>query len=547
MAKPRCANCGGDRWTRDGCCTECKEYPTLGFLVADYIQANCVIPDGEREGEPFILTDEMLRYLLHHYRVSPNARYDTRARLWRGAFVYFRGSQLVRPQKWGKGPFAAAVICAEGAPDGPVLFDGWNANGQPVGRPWATPWIQVTAVSEDQTDNVWKALQPMIERGSLAGAIPDTGLTRINLPGGGQIEPVTSSARSRLGQRVTFVLQDETHSWVQANGGLRLADNQRRNVAGMGGRWLSTTNAWDPAEDSVAQRASENKAPGVYHDDVEGPTRLKVTNKAERRKAMKVVYGDSWWVDLDRIDGEIASLLEDGEAAQAERFFLNRKQAGESRAFDLDAWDARRHKPKNYRPDPGALIVIGVDGARFEDAFAALATEVETGFQWPLVILERPDNASHRYEHSFDEADGAIAEAFETYDVWRMYCDDQWIGEWVDQWAGRYGDRRVIVWHTNRKTQICWAVKNYTNAINTGPLTHDGDQRMRQHIRNARKFPMNVRDDKGNLMHSIRKDRKDSPRKIDAGMAGTISWEARGDAIADGATASMEPMVAWGD
>ena len=78
------------------------------------------------------------------------------------------------------------------------------------GRPWDTPWIQVTAISEDQTANVFRALLPMIQLSdSLNMEIADTGLTKVNLPGGGLIEPVTASARSRLGQRITFVVQDE--------------------------------------------------------------------------------------------------------------------------------------------------------------------------------------------------------------------------------------------------------------------------------------------------------------------------------------------------
>ena len=52
-------------------------------------------------------------------------------------------------------------------PSGPVLFDGWDAQGEPVGKPWATPHIQITACSEEQTDNTWRALQPMIELGPL--------------------------------------------------------------------------------------------------------------------------------------------------------------------------------------------------------------------------------------------------------------------------------------------------------------------------------------------------------------------------------------------
>jgi len=49
---------------------------------------------------------------------------------------------------------------------------------------------------------------------------------------------------------------------------------------------------------------------------------------------------------------------------------------------------------------------------------------------------------------------------------------------------------------------------------------------------------MNVFDDKHRQMHSLAKDRPDSPRKIDGAMAAVLSWEARSDAIAAGADQS---------
>src|SRR5690349_5535963 len=88
------------------------EFPTLGYGIAEWIEARCAIPDREFIGEPYLLTDEQLRFLLNFYRLDP----DT------GEFYYSRGGQLIRPQKWGKGPFSAAIICAEA--QGPVRFGG---------------------------------------------------------------------------------------------------------------------------------------------------------------------------------------------------------------------------------------------------------------------------------------------------------------------------------------------------------------------------------------------------------------------------------------
>jgi hypothetical protein len=501
-------------------------FPTLGYQVAEFIETRCAIPDGDHAGDPYLLTDEMLRFLLWFYRLEP----DT------GRFTYMRGAQLVRPQKWGKGPFSASVICAEA--EGPVLFDGWDAAGEPVGRPWSTPWIQVTAVSEDQTDNVWRALVPMINLGAIAGEITDTGETRINLPGGGRIEPVTSSARSRLGQRITFAVEDETHSWLKINGGRALADNQRRNLAGMGGRWLETTNAWDPTQESVAQQTAESTAPGVLKDDVDpGPGSIR--NKQERRRMFRKVYGDSHWVDLDRIDAEAVALIDQGDPGQAERFFCNRKRAGEGLAFDAARW-AELAEPLRAVPD-GSLITVGVDGARYDDALAIVATHVPTGHQWPAGIWERPKDASDDYEHPEREIDGVMVDLFERFEVWRVYIDPQKIEHLADRWRGRWNQsdrrekQRVVEWFTNRPKPIAYALRAYKAAMTSGDLSHDGDSTMARHIANARKQLLPVKDDDGRPMWTICKERKMSPLKIDGAMGGCLSWEARSDAIASGA------------
>jgi hypothetical protein len=488
------------------------EFPTLGYKVAQWIQSYCVIPDREDAGRPFVLTPEQLKILVLHYRIRPDAEFDHKAGRWRNFWVYDRGTQVRRPQKWGKAPLSSAVACVEAAPDSEVLFDGWDADGEPVGRPWPTPHIQVTACSEDQTDNIWRALLPMIQLGPLADVF-DHGLTRINLPTGGLIEPVTAAAISRLGQRVTCALQDQTESWVQSNGGIKLADNQRRGLAGTGGRFFETPNAHDPVEDSVAQRTSEGKAPGVYLDLAEPPAGS-VRNKRERRKVLEEVYGDSTienggWIDLNRIDSEIEALLEH-DAAQAERWFLNRTLASEGSAFDID-----------------------VDGALLDDALAVIACEIKTGFMWPLGIWERPADAGPDYEHPKSEVDDVVVDAFETYSVWRMECDDQWIEDLIERWQNRYGEKRVIVARTNRWRQIAWAVRNFEQAVNgkDGELTHSGNEKLTRHIANARKRMLNVLDDRERPMHTLAKPAQHSPLKIDGAMGGVIAWDVRGKAI----------------
>jgi hypothetical protein len=519
------------------------DFPTLGITAWQWIEANCVVPDGDLLGEPFRLTDEMVRFLVHFYRINPIGK----SLKW-GAprFHYERGAQLVRPQKWGKGPFSAAIILFEAC--GPALPDGWDANGVAVGRPWPTPHIQITAISEDQTANVYRALTPMIRYGPLDAELPDTGLTRVNLPGGGLIEPVTASAMSRLGQRVTHVLSDETHGWIERNGGKRLADNQRRNLSGMGGRFLETTNAWSITDDSVAQDTNENPV-GVFVD-YPAPIGGSVRNRSERRKAMRHAYGDSvrngptWrgWVDLDRVDVEVEALMK-RDPAQAERFFLNRVHAGEDVAFDLDAW--RTNTKADHVVADGSLIAIGVDGARWEDALAIIATEVSTFHQWPLCIIEKPPGAGPDYEHDFELADAAVDAAVERYEVGLIYSDPQKIEHLTDRWEGRYGKDRVADFVTNlRSRKLGDAVAYYVAAVAAGDMSHDGDGVMARHIANARRKLLPALDDDGRNLFTLTKDRPHSPNKIDGAMAGVISSEARRDCIAKGLL-DRKPRRAW--
>lgn len=308
------------------------EVPTLGPEVGEWIEAHCVIPDREHGGEPYLLTDEMWTFLAHHYRLRPSASTGQLAT----AFAN-RRSQLIRPQKWGKGPLSAAMICAEAV--GPTVFDGWDANGRPVAKPRPTPRIQIAATTDDQADeNVYKHLYAMITRGPLYDLIPDTGATRINLPGGGGIEVVTSKATSRLGAPISFAVMDETGIWLRENKGHDLAKTLRRGLAGMGGRSVETTNAWNPAELSTAQMGYEAKAVDIYRDYRPPPVHLSYGNRAERRRIHKHVYGDSWWVDLDGIEAEAAEIME-SDPANAERFFGNRVVAGSDTWLPRGLWE----------------------------------------------------------------------------------------------------------------------------------------------------------------------------------------------------------------
>lgn len=500
-------------------------FPTLGFVVADWIEDHCAIPDGPKAGEPFVLTDEQLRFVCHHYRLHLAASPTS----WKRAFVY-RRSQLVRPQKWGKGPLSAALVCAEA--QGPVLFAGWDDDGEPAGRPWDTPHIQITAVSEDQTDNVWRCLLPMIELGDFAGVIDDTGLTRINLPDGGLIEPTTASGKSRLGQRITFAVQDETHSWLKVNGGHRLADTQRRNLAGMGGRSVETTNGWDRLEESVAQLTAIADAADVYRDHRMPSAELDFTKPRERIRAIEQAYGDSLekkggWVDPVRISAEAAELIGKGEIAQAERFFANRIEVAADAWMTDEEWDdCVMSPPEKLRSRE--KVCLGFDGSDVDDATALVGSRVSDGYLFVLGVWQRPGGAAREgWRVPRSEVDARVAEAFRRFKVVRFYCDPPFWQDEVAGWAGEFGDNVVKEWWTNREKPMAAALERLQTAVATAGVRHDGDPTLRRHVLNARKTGVRAG-------YFIQKDRPGSPNKIDAAMAATLAYEARADALAGG-------------
>ena len=510
-----------------------------------------MVPDGFRRGAPFNLYDYQLRYFAAFYLVRGDAVWQPEDPILGPAFVYRRGL-LAGPQKIGKGPHTAAHVCVEGV--GPALFAGWAGRddgyacsdfgcgcgweypyerGEPMGMPWPTPLIQITAVSEEQTDNIYGALRPMIELGPLADLIPKTGEEFIRLPGGGRVDTVTSSAQSRLGQRVTFVPQDEVGLWTPTNKMTKVADTQYRGLAGMGGRASLTTNAWDPSENSVAQQQFESSAADIYRQFVQPPGHLSYRNKAERRKIHRIVYAEALkenggHVDLDSIEAEAADLAE-RDPAQAERFFGNRIVYGAGHFIDGNVWDGRA--APRVVPD-GAAVVLGMDGSDSDD-WTGIRAETADGYQFTPTFGpdRRPtvwDPAAYGGQVPRLEVAAAFDELMARYRVVRAYIDPPgWTSE-IDAWAEKYGDKVVIRWATYRPVQMHAA--NERLLVDVGkansPFTHDGCPLTAIHVRNTRKAP------RPGQRYVLAK--ASQTQKIDLTVCSVLAHEAYGDALAAG-------------
>lgn len=521
------------------------DFPTL-FVALDWTERHCVIPDGFRVGQPFELLDWQSWCLANFYRIKPHALWIPEAPLLAPAF-HNRRSQIVLPQKAGKGPYSACHVCIEAV--GPALFAGWATGdeawvceehgcecgwvyeyeqGEAMGMPWPTPLIQVTAFSEEQAGNIYDALRPMIDKGPLHELIPKTGEEFIRLPGGGRIDVVTSSAQSRLGQRVTFVPQDEVGIWTAENGMHKVATTQRRGLAGMGGRAEETTNAWNPTENSQAQKTSESSAEDVFRFHPQAPAHLSYGDKRERHRIHRYVYAGSLrenggHIDLDSIEAEAAELHET-DPMEAERFFGNRCKSGVSTWLKDGAWKARE-KPRAV-PE-GIKVCGGFDGSLYDD-WTAISLETKDGYSFTPTYgpdqrpaIWNPDEFGG--EVPVDEVLTAVADIFARYRMVRFYCDPRdWRTE-IEGWQAEHGEKRVVIWETNRITAMHESLKRFVVDLGS-VITHDGNRTAETHMGNARKVP------KPGQRYILGK--ASQRQKIDVAMTRVLAHEARCDAVA---------------
>jgi hypothetical protein len=243
------------------------------------------------------------------------------------------------------------------------------------------------------------------------------------------------------------------------------------------------------------------------------------------------------WSDIDGIVEQWRDPTAD--RTYLERVWLNRLVRASERAFDTERWKGLVEEECPVAD--GDLITLGFDGARYHDSTALVATHVKSGYQWLLGLWEHPQGIEN-WEVPDDEVEEAVAGAFARWEVWRMYCDPPYWETYVARWAGQYGEKRVLDWWTNRLKPMAYAIKGFVNAIQAGELQHDGSQALTRHVGNAVRRMLNLRDDQGQPLWVIYKERPDSPHKIDAAMAAILSWEARNDALAAGA-GTMEPSI----
>lgn len=515
-------------------------FPTLGPLVTQWMESCLVFGPGDLRGEPLRLDDEQRGFIYSFYEIHPKGhREEGRRRFKRCALSLAKGLR--------KTELGAFVAAAELSPDAPVRFDGWDRGGNPKGRPVKDPFLALVAYTEEQSDELcYGALKAILEESPIAEEF-DIGLERImRRSGDGKAVSLSTSPSARDGARTTWQCFDETHHFTHD----RLKKAHQTMLANIPKRkasdaWsLEITTAPEPGIGSVAELTMDyakavnegrTKDSRLFYFHREASAEHDLSTKKGARAAVVEASGAAAkWRDIE----SIVSLWSDPTTDRNywERVWCNRLVRTSGQAFDAKLFKSLAGESP---VKDGDLVALGFDGAIFRDSTALVATHVETGYQWLLGAWERPHGVSE-WQVPEQEVDDCVDAAFQRYSVWRLYADPPYWQSWIAQWSGKHGAERVIEWWTNRRRQMTHALENYDTAMRQGAISHDGSAILTRHIANACRHDLPQLDDDGKHMWLIRKERSDSPRKIDCAMAAVLSWTARTDAIASGQVDGVE-------
>jgi hypothetical protein len=536
-------------------------FPTLGPALADFIEATWVYGPGSLAGQPAVIDPEFRGVLYRLYEVYPKGhRLAGRRRFQRGAIEWRKG--LAKTEK------AAWISGCELHPEAPVRCDGFDARGNPVGKPVAFPYIPMMAVTEEQVSELAYGVLKYIIENSPDVDLFDCSLDRIiRLGRNGQAEgkavPVATAPGSRDGALTTFQHFDEPHRLIlQTAKAAHVTMDANLAKRPLEDPWaLYTSTAGQPGQNSIEEdvRAEaemidrgEIEAPALFffarwagpeHKDLEArsatgtsPAVTSAQALANRIAAIADATGPAGEYGPGQFE-TIAKMWDRPKADKAylERVWMNRWRKSGSMAFDLKKIEGLCRSGEVI-PD-GAFITLGFDGARFRDATGIVATDIATGLQQLLGGWERPADVED-WEIDEGEVTSVLEDAHTRFDVWRGYYDPPHWTETIGAYSVKWPDQ-VEEWWTARPKTMAYTLREVVEAIDTGTITFGGTTEQHddliRHIGNAGRKDLRLLDDEGKPLWVLCKIEGKQELKFDYAMASVLSWKACMDARKSGA------------
>ena len=526
---------------------------SLGWLAVWWVETFCVHGPGDVQGLPVKLDDEFTAFIVDVYALDGNGR-----RLYDSAF-------LSRAKGRAKSELAGFIVLFEAM--GPARFAGWAdggetferdgllytySEGDAMGQFVTAPVIRCLATEEGQAGNTYDNVHYNLTEGPLGEGLPRdaAGLSRIFLPGGGEIIPSTASNSAKDGGKETMVVFDETHLYNRPEL-KRMYQTVRRNLAKrkIAEPWsLETSTMYLPGEKSVAEETHElaklinegkTKRQRLLFDHREADPDLDMADEAQVRAGLRESYGPfADLMDLDRIVDEIYDPRNDPQDSR--RYYFNQPTSAR------DAWITAPEWNSCYAETvvkPNEDITLGFDGSRkrargVTDATALIGCRVSDGHLFEIKVWEQPNGpAGDEWAVPVDEVDYEVTKAFETYNVVGMFADPARWESYVAKWEASYGKKLkakasqsnpIAWWMTgNRSYLVVRAVEQFSSAVVDKELTHDGSLALTRHVLNARRRI-------GRSGITIAKAHPESRDKIDAAVSALLAYQARLVALSKG-------------
>ena len=508
----------GPTWQRDENGEWILPEHTLGWEIAGWCSKWLCDPNDS--SKPWRFTPEQLRFVLWWYAIDED-----------GKFLYQSGV-LQRRKGWGKDPLLAVLCLVEMV--GPCRFSHWAPGGIPIGRNERAALIQVSAVSREQTTNTGDMFGLITTPAFKKEFAFKDGIELIRANQGRQkIQLVTSNYRSIEGKRATFTLLNETHHWVTGNGGIKMYETIDGNASKLaGGRYLAITNAYQPGEDSAAERMRRDHEAflandvdgGFLYDSVEAKSRAPIGGPL-LPLVLEPMIGDSTWTKIDNV---IKSIMKQSiSPARSRRMWLNQVVADDDAVFTPEHIDTI--EDNDLELHRGDEVVLGLDGGWTDDSTALIAIRPRDMAIFTLGIWEAPTGAeADGWRVDQQEVDEAVDRAIGLYEVAGFFSDVAYWETYIVRWTERYANDLWIkasdpspIGFDMRGSQkrITLANERLMKAIYEGEVKFDGNLRLRRHF-------MNVRRRENRYGISFGKESRESKKKVDGYAALLLAFEA---------------------
>lgn len=500
-----------------------EPWPTLGYEICDFIEAELVHGPGDVRGHPAVLMDEVRAFILRAYEVYPAGHPRAGQRR-------FNRAVLSRRKGFSKTECLAWLAICELSPDCPVRFDHWDGD-IPVGKPVADPYIPLVATTEEQSEDLaYGAVIAVLENCEYGSNFVLTQERIEHRKAPGVIKALASAPNARDGARTSFAGMDETHLWTSRHDRLRkahatmLRNMPKRRAADP---WtMETTTMYEPGEDSIAEQAhtyalnvlaGRIKDSTLLFDHRQASTVHRLTNHEGRMAAIREASGDAWEFTYPEA---IESQLLDPEADEPafRRYWLNQRVKGSATWIGKDVF-ARLATPSRGRPPEGTEVVLGFDGSESRDATVLIGATVEAvPYLWVEKVWERPAGAKGiGWRVPVLDVEAAKDAAFARFDVVELAPDPPGWRQEIEGWESEHGEV-VVLFETKQPKRMGPACDKFVQAVRESGLSWDGSEVLARHLANC--VPV-VR----NGYTVVSKDDKNSALKIDAAVGMIIAHD----------------------